>query len=66
MICSADAEHIQLKTPSVHHVVYVLVTNRFATLYELAHKYTVWEVITLYEIAMVSLYNKQTVIDNKQ
>lgn len=45
-------------------MIYVLVTNRLATYYELAHKYDIWEVIALYDICMTSLYNKQVMLEN--
>lgn len=52
--------------PSAHHVLYVLVTNRFATYYELVHKYNIWEVIDLYDICMTSLYNRYVLLENKK
>ena len=52
--------------PSTSHVIYVIVTAKLATYYELIHKYTIWELIDLYEIAMVSNYNKHVLLENKQ
>lgn len=49
---------------SVHAVVYVLVTNKFATYYELKYKYDIWEVLDLYEMAMVHLYNRNVTVEN--
>lgn len=44
--------------------MYMLVTQRFATYYELCYKYTIEEVLDLYEICMVSLYNKSILTEN--
>jgi len=65
MIVSAE-EPVRLNLANVHPVIYVLVTNKLATYWELAHKYTVWEVIALYDICMTNLYNKQVLLDNKK
>lgn len=51
--------------PNISHVVYILITNKYATYYELLHKYTIWEVIDLYDIAMTTLYNKQITLEQK-
>ena len=50
----------------VNPVVYVLVTNRAATLYELKHTYTIWDVLDLYEITMTNLYNRYVLLENKK
>lgn len=51
--------------PSVSHVVYIIVTNKLATYYEIIHNYTIWEVVDLYDIAMTTLYNRQISIEQK-
>ena len=50
----------------VNPIVYVLVTNRLATLDEIARRYSIWEVLDLYEIAMVNLYNRYVIAENKR
>jgi hypothetical protein len=50
----------------LHPVAYVLITNRLATLYELKYRYTIWEAIDLYEAAMVNLYNRYVLLENKK
>ena len=64
LICSADSD-VQLHHADVHHVVYVIVTNKLATYYELCHVYTIWEVLDLYDIAMTTNYNKHVLLENK-
>lgn len=44
-----------------HEVVYVLITNKYATYKELRDDYSIEEVIDLYEICLVNLYNKQEI-----
>lgn len=39
-------------------MVYLLVTNKLATYFELKYNYSVEEFLDLYEICMVSLHNK--------
>ena len=39
-------------------MVYVLITNKYATLYELKYKYTIEEVIDMYEMCMCNISNK--------
>lgn len=48
----------------VHTIVYVLVTNQYATYYDIIHKYNIWEVLDLYEMAMVHLYNKALALES--
>ena len=63
-IYSADLDEYNLHQASVHPVVYVLVTNKYATMYELREKYRIEDVLDLYEIAMVNLYNKYVITEN--
>jgi hypothetical protein len=49
----------------VSPVVYVLVTNRYATYHELKYEYSIDDVIRLYEICMVSLYNRSDLLENR-
>ena len=58
-IYSSDESVGELHSPeAVHEVVYVLISNRLATYYELMHNYTIWDTLKLYEIAMTNAYNK--------
>ena len=50
----------------VHPIVYVLITNRYATLHELKTRYTIWDVLDMYEIAMVNLYNRYVLTETKK
>ena len=49
----------------IHPVIYVLITNKYATLYELKHKYTIEEVIDMYEICMCNISNKIMSIEER-
>ena len=42
----------------VHSMVYVLLSNKYATLKELRDDYTIDEALDLYEICLVALHNK--------
>jgi hypothetical protein len=43
----------------------MLVTNRYATYRELKYDYTIDDMLRLYEICMVNLYNRSDLIENK-
>ena len=43
----------------------MLITNKFATYNELKNMLDIDDVLNLYEVAMVTLYNKQIILDNK-
>ena len=51
-------------TKGVHPIIYLIITNKLATYKELKYDLDIDDMIALYEIAMVSLYNKQIIIDN--
>lgn len=46
-------------------MIYVLVTNRYATYRELKYEYTINEALDLYEIALVNIYNKYVLTENR-
>ena len=60
-----DTPHLHVVS-GVSPIVYVLITNKLATLDEIVLKYSIWEVLDLYEIAMVNLYNRYLLIENKR
>ncbi len=64
-IYSAEINDLLLHRVNIHPVIYVLVTNKYATYYEMRTKYTIWEVLDRYEIAMVNLYNRYVITENK-
>ena len=65
-IYSAETEQVNLHAARLHPVLYVLITNHLATYYELKYKYTIWEVLDLYEVEMVNLYNRYMILENKK
>lgn len=42
----------------VHPIIYLLIANNYATLYELKHKYDIWDALDLYEICLTNIHNK--------
>ena len=44
-------------------MIYTLISNNYATLKELRDDYSIEEVLDLYEICLVKLYNKNQVIE---
>lgn len=46
-------------------MVYVLITNKYATLYELKYKYTIEEVIDMYEMCMCNISNKISSLEER-
>jgi len=53
------------KAKGVHPIIYMLITNKFATYNEIKNVLDIDDVLNLYEVAMVTLYNKQIILDNK-
>lgn len=49
----------------VHPIIYTLVNNKFATLLELK-QYDIWDALDLYEICLVSNYNKSVTMEVKK
>ena len=49
----------------VNPIIYVLVTNKYCTYYELKYKYSVDEMLDLYEMCMVNLFNKSISMKEK-
>ena len=48
---------------NTHYIIYSLVINKLATYKELRDDYTIEEALDLYEMLMVSNYNKQLIQD---
>lgn len=46
----------------VHPIIYLLVTNHYATYKEIRDDYDVWEVLDLYEMCIVNIYNKNEIM----
>lgn len=44
-------------------MIYTLISNNYATLKEIRDDYSIEEVLDLYEICLVKLYNKNQVIE---
>jgi hypothetical protein len=58
-IGSAGQDTSDLLLPEqTHYIIYTLVINGFATLKELRDDYDIYEVLDLYELCSISLYNK--------
>jgi hypothetical protein len=62
---SAGSSNYKYPRRKIHPVVYVLITNNYATLDELKHKYTINEVIDLYEMCMCNISNKAFAIQER-
>lgn len=52
-------------TKRVHPIAYVLITNRLTSYKDLKYNLTVDDMLDLYEICMVNLHNKSTLVENK-
>lgn len=48
-----------------HPIIYLLITNKLATYFEMKYNYTVEEFLDLYEICLVSLHNKLSALEAK-
>lgn len=48
---------------NTHYIIYSLIINKLATYKELRDDYTIEEALDLYEMLMVSNYNKQLIQD---
>ena len=59
---TGDYDTLTIKR-KVHPIVYILVTNKYATLKEIREDYTIEEVLDLYEICMCNIYNKRAIIE---
>lgn len=46
-------------------ITYILVSQRYATYKEIRDDYDVFEILNLYEIALVSIYNKYQALQRK-
>lgn len=44
-------------------MIYTLISNNYATLKEIRDDYSIEEILDLYEICLVKLYNKNQVIE---
>ena len=47
-------------------ISYIIITNKYATLYELKYKYNIEEVLDIYEAVMINIHNKSVVVENKK
>ena len=50
-------------TREVHPIIYVLITNKYATYTDIKYNLTIEEVLDLYEMCMCNQYNKNTVLE---
>lgn len=54
--------NVQTNLPKrMHPIIYMLITNKYATYKELRDEYNVYETLTLYESCMISNYNKHVI-----
>ena len=49
-----------------NYIIYTLISNKYATLKELRDNYTIEEVLDLYEICMVNMYNRQMLLEERR
>jgi len=58
-------KNISLKATrrKIHPIIYILITNHYATLYEIKELMDIDEVLDLYEMCMCNQYNKQIVME---
>lgn len=54
-----------ISTKRTNYIIYTLITNRYATYKELRDDYTIDEVLNLYEICLVNLYNRHAMIERR-
>ena len=47
-------------------MIYVLITNKYATFHELKYDYDIDEALDLYEICMCSIANKNDIIEDRK
>ena len=45
-------------TERIHPIIYVVITNKYATYKEIRDDYSVEEFLDLYELCIINLYNK--------
>ena len=50
----------------VSGIIYLLITNRLVTYYDLKYNLDIDDMLNLYEICMVNLYNRSISLDNKK
>ena len=55
-----------LSTDRTDRILYTLISNKYATLAEIRDKYDIYEVLDLYEIYIISAYNKYIITKNIQ
>lgn len=48
----------------INPLIYIVISNKYATLKELRDDYDVLEFVELYEMCMVNIHNKHTSIEN--
>lgn len=66
-LSSSDNNYEELlNTDRMDSIIYILITNRYATYKELRDDYSLEEVIDLYECCMVNLYNKALIMEQNK
>lgn len=53
-------------TKRLHPLLYMLIVNKYATLKELKEDYDIYEVLDLYEVCAVNLYNKHQIQNERR
>lgn len=48
-----------------HPIIYILITNKYATYREIRDEYTIWEVIDMYEMCMCNIANKSEILNER-
>lgn len=60
---SNDKGGLLSSTKRVHESIYLLVSNNYASYYDLKYNYDIDDFINLYEICIVNLYNKTMMLN---
>lgn len=63
-LANAGVRDVRIKgTKRVDGITYILVAKNYATLYEIKHKYTIKDILDLYEICLCDTYNQTQMLD---
>lgn len=63
-LANAGVKDARIKgTKRVDGIAYLLVTKNYATYYDIKHRYTIKEILDLYEICLCDIYNQNQILE---
>ena len=65
MLSSGETSGLLIAARRTSSIIYVLVSNKYATLKELRDDYSIEEVLDLYEICMTNIHNKAALVEER-